>query len=433
MAAVFHEETRIHELWEHTKNELKNKARELAELERARAMEAELMHSEHTHGMREMQAIAIELRDKNRALEQQLQSSRAEGRRLGEQLQEAQRKAREASIHAEQHAASGAQLEQRAREMQESLRAAHRERKELVDKSYADFRRQEEALGQREIALGQVEIRLRAAQQDAHAAREEAAVELERARTHAAQFDDADQASRELSRQLSVAKESLKYLQHARRNESQLHVIVEQLQHDNARLVKILAATDEFRGFVEYAHDSSGLSYIAPSASAGIGATLRADARRRDLRAVRGAAPEADGWVPSDAFTLANEFRHAHAPGADAEAFADLLLRLNHVWRQREQRHVARLKERFRDERARLVRRGKQSLPYELVVQESEIERLKKELRAVRLTAGAGRRRLNETEERLFEKSLSAVESLSAQVRAVSHPRAVLPLPSRRC
>lgn len=408
---------RIHELWQHTKNELKAKARELAELERTRAMEIEQVQSEHTNGMREMQVIAIELRDKTRVLETQLQGAREENRRLAEQAADAQRKTREAQLQAETQTSSARHYEQRMGELQESLRTLQRERKEVIDKSYADFRRQEDGLAQRELAIGQLEGRLRTAQHDARTAREERQLEADRAREQLRRFEDADHANRELSKQLGAAREQLKFLQISRRNESQLHAIVDQLQLDNARLVKILAATDEFKEFVDYADDSAGLSYIAPSASAGISAALRADAAQRTARPVRGAAAEKEGWVPSDAYTLANEFRHEHTPGVPPEVFADLLLRLNAVWRQREQRRVARLKERFREERARLSRRHAHALPFEVVAQEAEVERLKRELRAVRLGVGSGRRRLNETEEKLFEASLAAVESLSAQAR----------------
>lgn len=45
-------------------------------------------------------------------------------------------------------------------------------------------------------------------------------------------------------------------------------------------------------------------------------------------RAVKGAAHEADYWVPSDAYALANDFRREHMPSLPMEVFADLLLRL---------------------------------------------------------------------------------------------------------
>mmetsp|Transcript_6770 Transcript_6770/g.16329 ORF Transcript_6770/g.16329 Transcript_6770/m.16329 type:complete len:547 (-) Transcript_6770:65-1705(-) len=413
---------RIHELWTHTKNELKSKARELSELERTRAMELEQLQSEHTHGMKEMQSIALELRDKCRVLETQLTGAREESRRQAEQVQESQRRVREAQLQAEQQSSGSRQSETRIRELQETVRALQRERKEVIDKSYADFRRQEDGIVQRELAIGQLEGRLRTVQQELHGARDEKQLEGDRLREQARRFEDADHANRELGRQLSAAREQLKFLQISRRNESQLHAIVDQLQADNARLVIILAATEEFKEFVDYADDSAGLSYIAPSASSGIGAKLRHDAQTgRADRPVRGSAAETEGWVPSDAYTLANEFRHEHTPGLSTEVFADLLLRLNGVWRQREQRRVARLRKRFHDERVRLGRRHNNGLPYELVTQEAEIERLKRELRAVRIGVGGGRRRLNETEEKLFESSLAAVESLSAQLAAYRH------------
>ena len=57
-----------------------------------------------------------------------------------------------------------------------------------------------------------------------------------------------------------------------------------------------------------------------------------------------------------------------------------------------------------------LRRRLQQSTPYEDVLQSSEVERLRRELRELRATCAAGRRRLNATEEKLLESSLDSVE-----------------------
>lgn len=438
---VLHDEEimRIHELWQQTKAELKLKARELAELEHARALEGEQLQAEHANGMREMQAICVELRDKNRGLETQLQGAHDEIRRLSGLLEESNRKAREAHGRVEQQAALASSGEQQVRELHQSLRALERDRKEVIDRSYADVRRLEEQLAQKDQAIAALEAQARNATQSVRAARDEHAGEVERAREQQRRLEDADASNRELSKQLGATREQLKYLQLARRNEAQLHAVVQQLQADNARLVKVLAATDEFRDFVEYADDSGGLSYVTPAAG-GAGALARAESVVADDMPVRGARREGALWVPSDAFTLANEFRHTHAPHVGSDVFADLLLKLNAVWRQREQRALARLRQRHADERQRLLRRSKNREPYTTIVQAAEVERLKRELRVVRLGVGSGRRRLNETEERLLESSLAAVESLSAQVcaprerqphaplvRTAGHSRAALP------
>jgi len=60
------------------------------------------------------------------------------------------------------------------------------------------------------------------------------------------------------------------------------------------------------------------------------------------------------------------------------------------------------------------------------VLQSSEVERLRRELRELRATCAAGRRRLNATEEKLLESSLDSVEGLSAQLAAQKHEAAQL-------
>ena len=56
----------------------------------------------------------------------------------------------------------------------------------------------------------------------------------------------------------------------------------------------------------------------------------------------------------------------------------------------------------------------------------SEVERLRRELRELRATCAAGRRRLNSTEEKLLESSLNSAEGLSGQLAAQRHEAAQL-------
>jgi hypothetical protein len=60
------------------------------------------------------------------------------------------------------------------------------------------------------------------------------------------------------------------------------------------------------------------------------------------------------------------------------------------------------------------------------VLHSSEVDRLRRELRELRATCAAGRRRLNSTEERLLESSLDSVEGLSGQLAAQRHEGAQL-------
>ena len=102
------------------------------------------------------------------------------------------------------------------------------------------------------------------------------------------------------------------------------------------------------------------------------------------------------------------------------ESFAQLLIKLNRVWRAREKATCERVRLRAGKRIGELRRRLAQQTPYDSVLQHSEVERLKRELRELRTTYNAGRRKLNDQEEKLLDTSLESVESLSAQARPVA-------------
>ena len=123
--------------------------------------------------------------------------------------------------------------------------------------------------------------------------------------------------------------------------------MLQQLHLDNARLLKLLASTEEYRGFTHHAEDAGGAVYVPHMPQRGSGGgggggggarptVLRPPdevAQKANARAVRGAKREADYWVPADAYAVADEFRHEHVPGVPLETFAALLVRLNRVWK----------------------------------------------------------------------------------------------------
>ena len=72
-------------------------------------------------------------------------------------------------------------------------------------------------------------------------------------------------------------------------------------------------------------------------------------------------------------------------PHMPMEVFAELLLRLNRVWRAREAKALERLRAKSAKKISELRRRMAQTVPYEEVLQSSETERLRRELKQMRL------------------------------------------------
>ena len=226
--------------------------------------------------------------------------------------------------------------------------------------------------------------------------------------------------------------------------------------------MKILSSTAEYKEFVAYSEDSAGITYMPPTPTAVGAGGAGPDAARKPPppraawtgalggsvggpaeRAVRGGAKEADYWVPSDAYAIGNEWRHANAPSVPMEQFAELLLRLNRVWkvtppprlpgtdppRPRTRGRRARRSgssgrrrrsavksptsagaSRTRRRTRRCSTRARCDLgeylgeylgeSAERSPRRAQVDRLKRELHSLRSTFSSGRRRLNETEVR---------------------------------
>lgn len=409
------EMVRLHTMWQNTKDDLASVKAELARVQASQAPAAA------DAAMASMQSLTVELRDKCRFTELQLAGAREECSKLSSSTevlrqQLAEREAQLAELSSTQsqqvpmlHELQGA-LQRLGQEKQRLEAQLNQERRELND----DAAGKEQALllqEQKLHAMGEELRRSVDAQRSSQAEVEQAharAVELER-------------TNGELGRQLLASKEQLKYLHLARRSEAQVQALLQQLQLDNTRLVKLLASTDEYKEFVAYAEDSGGLTYVPPTVP-GASDAPRPKSDGGDLvprreRAVRGSNTESEYWVPSDTYALANDFRRTHMPHLPMELFAELLLRLNRVWRARETKRLERQRGKAQKKIGELRRRLSQNVPYEEVLQSSEMERLRRELKEMRVAFNSGRRKLNETEEKLLESSLESAIAIDAQLQ----------------
>ena len=405
---------RIHEAWQQTKAEL---AEAKAEVKRANAA---IAPGQRDAAMQQMQALTIELRDKCRFTELQLAGAREECAKLATTTEELRAQLTHSQQSLAELSAVNSQQTPMIAELQGAAQRLTRERQEAIDRLREETRTYESLANTREQTTQLQE-------QKVHAHNEELRRALEAQRGAAAALDDAnkravelERTNGELGRQLLSSKEQLKYLHLARRSEAQVQALLQQLQLDNARLVKLLAATDEYKEFVAYAEDSGGLTYVAPLPPSVEKSFLPEKGLTPRERAVRGAQHESEYWVPSDTYALANDFRRTHMPSLPMELFAELLLRLNRVWRTRESHRLERQRTKAQKKIGELRRRVAQAVPYEEVLQSSEMERLRRELKEMRVAFNTGRRKLNETEERLLESSLESAISIDSQLQQMT-------------
>lgn len=410
------EMVRLHTMWQNTKEDL---AAVKAELAREKAAQAP---GQVDAAMSSMQALTVELRDKCRFTELQLAGAREECSKLSSSSEVLRQQLAEREAQLAELQSAHAQQTPMVQELRSALQRLSQE-KQRVENQLADERRQlADSAASKEQALGLQEQKVHAMSEELRRsleAQRSAQGSLEAANARASELE---RTNGELGRQLLATKEQLKYLHLARRSEAQVQALLQQLQLDNSRLVKLLASTEEYKEFVAYAEDSGGLTYVPPTALGAAGGAGKALDDGGSLvptreRAVRGANPEMEHWVPSDTYALANDFRRTHMPHLPMDLFAELLLRLNRVWRSREGRRLDRQRGKAAKKIGELRRRVSQNVPYEEVLQSSEMERLRRELKEMRAAFNSGRRKLNETEEKLLESSLEPAIAIDAQLQ----------------
>ena len=407
------EMVRLHTLWQNTKEDL---ASVKSELTRAQAAAAP---AQKDAAMSSMQELTVELRDKCRFTELQLAGAREECGKLSASSEVLRKQLHEREAQLAELQSSHAQQSPMLMELQTAVARLGHEKSNAERDLSEERRRLEDLAGIKEQALGLQEQKLHAMAEELRKALEaqrDASTAAEAANARAAELE---RTNGELGRQLLASKEQLKYLHLARRSEAQVQALLQQLQLDNARLVKLLASTDEYKEFVAYAEDSGGLTYVPPAVPGALQPPKEANEglHPHKERTVRGAQTEAEYWVPSDTYALANDFRRTHMPHLPMDVFAELLLRLNRVWRARETKRLERQRGRAQKKIGELRRRVSMNVPYEEVLQSSEMERLRRELKEMRMAFNTGRRKLNETEERLLESSLESAIAIDAQLQ----------------
>jgi len=403
---------RIHEMWQTTKREL---AEAQAELVRRNAC--------GDKAMQQLQALTIELRDKCRFTELQLAGAREESANISVNCDDLRQQLGNAHSQLAGLQATTQHQAPMINELQAMVERIKHEKQSLAEHMHAEQKRLEQTISNKDRAMQLQEQKLVCVSDelrcsmDAHTSTSAA---VENANTR---ISELERTNGELGKQLMNAKEQLRYLHLSRRSEVQVQALLHQLQLDNARLVKLLSSTEEYKDFVAYSEDSGGITYIPPPSYVSPpkvhGSPLKRDVgllEPQRERIVRGAVAEMEHWVPSDAYALANDFRRQHLSQLPMDLFAELLLRLNRVWRAREAKRMERHRVRGARKIGELRRRVAQQVPYEEVLQSSEVERLRRELREMRTAFNTGRRKLNETEERLLESSIESACAIDTQL-----------------
>lgn len=378
---------RLGSMWRRAKSELKGSKREVIRLKARILRDAAEDRSRREGEAEEAAALALtassargsrvadqlQLQDRVRFLELQLEESRQHNGKLRAQhreaitrLDESYRVVEERSAVSKRLAQDVEELEAKVQELQEQLTGVQEARESEREASAGQGHR---------LAEAQVEVaRLREEREDA----------VEQVRRLEQGLVEAAGAAEEAGRRAEEAEHRSNQLGAVAAQEGMYRAQVAHLKRDNARLVRLLASTNEYR---QFAMSKFGLQAAAAAAGGGSGGKLRSsylgqvpraggtaadqylgggpmhrgdeddeeeeggegrgfaalegmqreyreELRESDLPA-RGGKEEASLWVPSEALRQMVSFRKRHLMHVPAEEVQGLLQGLNKVWHKR--------------------------------------------------------------------------------------------------
>ena len=459
---------RIHELWQKAKAELRAKSRELADL-RGRIAIADTTTGRVEMQLNELSRVqheALELREVLRSTEEELEQKRLENDRwhrhaehLKQKLRDSERKLAESNLRQQNQAG-------KIREFEARLTQIESEKANLLSRSLNDIRNQEEDMAslQRKLQLAQERIRI---QNDTIAQHQTA---LEEAEKNAIDSESralrSERAARTFEQETDMSRGMIRDYKQAKRSEEALRYEIEHLKLDNARMVRLLSTTKEYKDFLEFAENSRGITFVPESREEKTNGKNRKSSMRSTkalgstgkdqpqfdknlvgqkfgawgdvsvFSKVYGTGEyanvakktaikpenERDNWMPTDALHLAIDFRQRHMPHVSMDLINEFLQQMNEVWRRRGVRAVARAKAKFANDLKNYKRANSHRLPYAEVRQKHKIAQLTKELDNLRSKVGisGGRGKVSSItvarEQKMMQNTLFTVEKLSREV-----------------
>mmetsp|Transcript_1246 Transcript_1246/g.1459 ORF Transcript_1246/g.1459 Transcript_1246/m.1459 type:complete len:187 (+) Transcript_1246:709-1269(+) len=150
---------------------------------------------------------------------------------------------------------------------------------------------------------------------------------------------------------------------------------------DNERLIKLLASTKEFKNFAEFANDSgASVRYLDPQREPTTCHFPKYESKLKTLKQ----SEEMEDWIPEEAFKVAHDFRNKCAGQISTSLMNQFLKDLNKIWKAREEKTIARIKSECSREVQFLRRQVQFKKPYEKVMHETDVKRLRGELKSAK-------------------------------------------------
>ena len=174
-----------------------------------------------------------------------------------------------------------------------------------------------------------------------------------------------------LEEKIDKLQEELNRLYIEKRTEGNLLMENKHLKDDNVRLVELLSITEEFSNFA-YLNSSlpGGVRYLNEI-------KIREMPPRMREKIVKDRIETLNSWIPGAAYERLLEFNYVHDLNMDEVLINELLYKLNQVFREKEEKNIAKITTKFQNQILNLMNRyGIKNIaaPYNVV----EVEKVKK-------------------------------------------------------
>ncbi|KAL2612765.1 hypothetical protein R1flu_024457 [Riccia fluitans] len=146
---------------------------------------------------------------------------------------------------------------------------------------------------------------------------------------------------------------------------------MDQLCVDNARLVQLLAESEEYQNFLTEMEEGNGMVFCPSQFK---GSKFKILAQRYGALTTRGSVnpkTERELWIPADLYDLAMAFRREHSWEIAVEELQELLRLINTFWHEREKKHMVKTKMKYERQISEMKRHQMQRIPYEQVIRSS--------------------------------------------------------------
>jgi len=392
---------RVYDLWQHAKEELTRKSRELAFIKNHVGRDSSAFSKINANESPRTD-VTSQLRERNSALERGLELSRIENNKWSQRYQvlsDEMELIREMQEAARRNATNNQQSE-----LESMVASLTSEKESLITKSIIAIRNNDDEMALKELRGRQLEERIEKLVD---------ALELNKSRAdiHERKFmlENQERMKRENEIEELLGQLSSMQLQHetdtrmlSDYNESSMRIKMDHLMLDNARLVELLKSTTEYQDF---GFNVSELTF-SPQVSLNLPENhsfYSESKNRRDESKNKGSchenckSPRHDSrnpiqerilndlvvtygnhashqqldsktenklWIPKEAVRLTTGFQRIHAPQVHLQVFQTFLIELNEIWRERENRILQDSKKEINRQMEQFKRKTQNSIPY---------------------------------------------------------------------